>query len=63
MGVNPRGMGEGIYPLLLLGTGGWTMLSSPPPLEMSEALAHLICITLSISMEKFDYNYFLMDFH
>ena len=30
---------------------------------MNEALAHLFWITLSVSMEKFGYNYSLMDFH
>ena len=44
MGVNPGGMG-GYIPPLVLGRGGWSMLSSP--LEMNEALAYLTRITLS----------------
>ena len=48
MGVNPGGDG-GLYPPPGFGKGG--MVNAIIPLEMSEALAHLIC------MEKFDYNF------
>ena len=55
MGFN-HGEGGGIYPPNFWEGGDGQCFH--PPLEMNEALAHL-----SISIGKFNYNYFLMDFH
>ena len=42
MGVNPGGGIGGIYSPPGFGKGGWSVLSSIPPLEMNEVPAHLI---------------------
>ena len=62
MGFNPGGNGGG-WDISPPGLGRGDGQCFHPPLEMDEALAHLIGITLSISMEKLNYNYSLMDFY